>query len=64
MSNGATPSQTTNFPLKLVPQTGLPPVYQPRSKEIIYDCLQGSIQFVKNPFGPQLLVLSRPNHRW
>jgi hypothetical protein len=50
--------------LYLLPQTGMPVIYPSRSKEIIYDTLQLSPSFVKNPFGPQLLILSRPNHRW
>lgn len=50
--------------VQLVPQTGLPPITQSRSKELIYDALEGEIKFIKNPFGPQLLILSRPNHRW
>jgi hypothetical protein len=55
---------TSSFPIGLVPQTGMAPVYHPRSKELIYDCLEQNVRFVKNPFGPQLLVLSRPNHHW
>jgi hypothetical protein len=51
-------------PVQLVPQTGMPPITQSRSKELIYDALQGEVRFIKNPFGPQLLILSRPNHRW
>jgi hypothetical protein len=50
--------------IQIVPQTGMPTIYQKRSKELIYDTLQGAVQFAKNPFGPQLLILSRPNHRW
>jgi hypothetical protein len=48
----------------LVPQTGMPPPYHTRSKEIIYDALEDNPRFVKNPFGPQLLSLSRPEHHW
>ena len=59
MSNG-----TSSYPMALVPQTGMPPNVVSRSKEIIYDALQNSPQFIKNPFGPQLLRLSRMNHRW
>jgi hypothetical protein len=50
--------------LFLVPQTGMPVIYPSRSREIIYDALQLNPFFIKNPFGPQLLVLSRSNHRW
>lgn len=55
------PSQGT---VHLVPQTGMPPIYQKRSRELIYDALQMDLRFIKNPFGPQLLILSRPNHHW
>jgi hypothetical protein len=61
MSNGTT---TNPVPISLVPQTGMPPNYQNRSKEIIYDSLQGDPKFVKNPFGPRRLDLSRPEHHW
>jgi hypothetical protein len=61
MSNG-TPQ--TQIPVTLIPQTGFPPIYHSRSKEVIYDALELEVRFVKNPFGPQLLYLSRPNHRW
>jgi hypothetical protein len=59
-------SQTggTGGSIYLVPQTGLPVIYPGRSKELIYDVLQQNVRFAKNPFGPQLLILSRPNHRW
>jgi hypothetical protein len=48
----------------LVPQTGMPPNYQARSREIIYDAIEKSPRFVKNPFGPQKLYLARSNHHW
>ena len=57
------PAQSA-FPIGLVPQTGLAPVYHPRSKELAYDALQYNVRFISNPFGPQTLPLSRPNHRW
>ena len=50
--------------VQLVTQTGMPPVYASRSKELIYDALQGEPTFKKNPFGPQLLVLARAQFRW
>jgi hypothetical protein len=50
--------------IQVVPQTGMPPIYQKRSRELIYDALQADLKFIKNPFGPQLLILSRPNHHW
>lgn len=55
---------TTSFPVYLVPQTGMAPVYHPRSKELSYDALQYDSRFARNPYGPQILPLSRPNHRW
>lgn len=58
------PPPLTPVPVFLIPQTGMPPIYHSRSKEIIYDSLELNVRFVKNPFGPQLLALSRPNHRW
>jgi hypothetical protein len=64
MNAKTTAPPKTNLPLGLRPQTGLPPNHQTRSKELIYDCLEQNIRFVKNPFGPQLLALSRSNHRW
>jgi hypothetical protein len=63
MSNG-TPPPLTLMPVGLVPQTGMPPTYHNRSKEIIYDSLQSDPRFIKNPFGPRALYLSRPNHHW
>jgi hypothetical protein len=48
----------------LVAQTGMPSNYHSRSRELIYDVLEKNTRFVMNPFGPQLLILSRPNHRW
>ena len=63
MSNG-TPPPSTSYLTALVPQTGMPPNNVSRSREIIYDALQLNTRFVKNPFGPQLLRLSRMNHRW
>ena len=57
--SGGTPGK-----IQLVAQTGLPAIYQSRSKELIYDVLQQNPRFAKNPFGPQFLILSRPEHRW
>jgi hypothetical protein len=68
MSNGPPPPPQpppqTPVPIQLIAQTGFPPNYASRSKELIYDCLQLNPRFVKNPFGPQVLPISRPNHRW
>lgn len=50
--------------VQLVPQTGMPVTTQSRSRELIYDALQGEPNFVLNPFGPQLLILARAQHRW
>lgn len=44
--------------------TGMPPVYPARSKELLYDSLMDLELFILNPFGPQQLNLTRPNHRW
>ena len=55
---------TSNFPITLSPQTGMPPVYSSRSKELLYDALILNPRFMHNPFGPQRLNLSRPNHHW
>lgn len=60
MSNGT----TSSYKFRLIPQTGMPPNVVSRSREIIYDCLQLNPAFVKNPFGPRRLGISRPNHRW
>lgn len=59
-----TPVNPITGNVQLVPQTGLPPITQSRSRELIYDALQGELKFVLNPFGPQFLILARPNHRW
>jgi hypothetical protein len=45
-------------------QTGMPSIYPSRSKELLYDSLMDSPVFILNPFGPQQLNLSRPNHHW
>lgn len=50
--------------VQVVPQTGMPPIYQKRSKEVIYDALQDELRFIKNRFGPQWLILTRPNLHW
>jgi hypothetical protein len=60
MSNGT----TTTVPVTLIPQTGMPPLHPNRSRELIYDALEDSFNFIKNPFGPQRLDLSRSNHHW
>lgn len=61
MSNGTI---TTPVPINLVPQTGMPALHQSRSRELNYDALEGNPRFIKNPFGPQRLNLSRPEHHW
>jgi hypothetical protein len=63
MSNGKT-TTTNPVPISLIAQTGMPSNYASRSKEIIYDSLQSDPKFVKNPFGPRRLDLSRPEHHW
>jgi hypothetical protein len=61
MSNG---TPTTPAQVVLDVMTGMPPVYQSRSKELLYDSLMYLPTFILNPFGPQELHLSRPNHHW
>lgn len=58
----STPTQPLNVSLDAM--TGMPPVYPSRSKEVLYDSLMERAEFVLNPYGPQQLNLSRPNHRW
>jgi len=50
----------------LIPQTGMPPIYFQRSREISmsYDALIGQSDFIFNPFGPQQLNLCRPAAHW
>ena len=55
---------TQTFPVGLIPQTGMPPVYHPRSAELAYDVLLNNSRFLFNPFGPQKLILTRPNKHW
>jgi hypothetical protein len=59
--NGTPPNTVL---IELNPQTGMPSNYSSRSKEVIYDSLQANFRFVKNPFGPRKLYVSRPNHHW
>lgn len=63
MSNGTTPPANP-VPISLLPQTGMPSNYTSRSRELSYDSLQSDPKFVKNPFGPRRLDLSRPEHHW
>jgi hypothetical protein len=61
------PSPTdTIVPINLFAQTGMPGLHQSRSRELSmsYDALIGNQHFRFNPFGPQLLRLSRSNHHW
>jgi hypothetical protein len=60
MSNGS----TSDFTMTLDLQTGMPQIYPSRSKELLYDSLMDLPTFILNPFGPQQLNLSRPNHHW
>jgi hypothetical protein len=55
---------TTNTPVVLDLQTGMPPIYPTRSKELLYDSLLDSLAFIFNPYGPQQLNLARSNHHW
>lgn len=52
------------FPIGLVPQTGMPQIYASKSKELSYDTLMNEPLFMRNPFGPQVLAIGRPNHHW
>ena len=58
------PPGASQFPIGLAPQTGMPPIYASRSKELRYDTLMYEPLFIFNPFGPQILQASRPNHHW
>lgn len=55
---------TTTSKARLNRQTGMPPIVQSRSREIIYDALELNPRFIKNKFGPLALYLTRPNMRW
>jgi hypothetical protein len=57
-------TKTTSVTTALVPQTGMPPIYPSRSKELAYDSLQGNPNFIFNPYGPQKLYVSRPQYHW
>lgn len=52
--------------ITLVPQTGMPPIYQSRSKmvSLTYDALIDASNFIFDPFGPRRLYLSRPQYHW
>ena len=54
----------TPVPVYLIPQTGMPPIYFSRSREVLYDALQNEKTFIFNKFGPQRLDLCRPNMHW
>jgi hypothetical protein len=58
------PPGSTTVTISLVPQTGMPPVYQSRSRELKYDALQNETDFIYDPFGPRKLYLSRPKYHW
>lgn len=55
---------TSLFPIGLAPQTGMPPIYSSRSRELLYDTLMFEPHFIFNPFGPQTLAAARKEHRW
>lgn len=63
MSNGTT-TPATPYDISLIPQTGMPPIVVSKSREVAYDAMQTDALFILNPFGPQKLYLSRPNHHW
>jgi hypothetical protein len=58
------PPGSSSALISLNTQTGMPRIYHSRSRELIYDSLQTQFTFVQNPFGPQKLYVSRPNHHW
>lgn len=60
----ATPFASTSQSVQLNLQNAMPVISQSRSKELIYDALDGNPRFVLNPYGPTLLALSRSNNRW
>lgn len=59
-----TPMASTSQSVQLNLQNAMPAITQSRSRELIYDALEGNPRFVANPYGPQILALSRTNHRW
>lgn len=58
------PQPSSQVPIGLAPQTGMPAIYASRSKELLYDTLMYEPLFIMNRFGPQILPVSRPNHHW
>jgi len=58
------PTTDTLAVVGLIPQTGMPPIYFSRSREVLYDALQNEKTFIFNKFGPQRLDLCRPNMHW
>lgn len=60
----STPRASTSQPTAMNLQNGMPVITQSRSRELDYHVLQGNPKFVANPYGPQLLPLSRSNHMW
>jgi hypothetical protein len=64
MSSTKTVVPTPTQEIGLTLQTGMPPIYHSRSRELNYDVLITQPDFQPNPFGPQLLVISRPEHHW
>ena len=57
-------TQNDTVAITLIPQTGMPVINQHRSKELAYDSLLNDFRFIFNPYGPQILAASRPNHHW
>lgn len=66
MSDEDTPAPfiSTSQSVQLNLQNAMPVISQSRSRELIYDALQGNPRFVLNPYGPTWLTLSRPANKW
>ena len=64
MSEDTTPQASTSQSVQLNLQNAMPAITQSRSRELIYDALEGNPRFVANPYGPQILPVSRTSHRW
>jgi hypothetical protein len=54
----------TSEPVLINLQNGMPAITQSRSRELNYDTLEDNVRFVRNPYGPTWLSLSRSNYRW
>jgi hypothetical protein len=64
MNGDPAPLVSTSKPVLLNLQNGMPVITQSRSRELNYDALEDNPKFIKNPYGPTQLNLSRTNNRW